>query len=140
MDNNGLEVVKSNRMKVKNNEELQKIDINEMPQKTNSKIGNAIVDNFELILNLASDIIEIKKMNVQSQAILDKMKEDRKKILAEAEAYALKKNAETNSIVSKMEMIRLMMKDFYENNNSNLTGEEFSNVITTIISQMGDID
>ena len=72
-------------------------------------------------------------MSVQSEAIIAKMKEERAILLAEAEAYAKRKNADTTSIVEKMKVIQAMMKDFYQFNNSNMTSEDFSKVITEIV-------
>lgn len=104
----------------------------------NSRIGDAIADNFGQILDLASNIVEIEKMKVQSEAVLKQMEESRKNLLAEAEAYATKKNADTDSVIHKMQMVRDMMRDFYQyNNNANLSGEDFSRIISSIVSEMG---
>lgn len=103
-----------------------------------SRVGAAIADNFGRILDLASDIVEIEKMKVQSEAVLKQMEESRKNLLAEAEAYATKKNADTDSVIQKMQMVRDMMRDFYQyNNNANLSGEDFSRIISSIVSEMG---
>lgn len=104
----------------------------------NSRIGDAIADNFGQILDLASNIVEIEKMKVQSEAVLKQMEESRKNLLTEAEAYAIKKNAHTDSVIQKMQMVRDMMRDFYQyNNNANLSGEDFSRIISSIVSEIG---
>lgn len=104
----------------------------------NSRIADAIADNFGQILDLASNIVEIEKMKVQSAAVLKQMEESRKNLIAEAEAYATKKNADTDSIIQKMQIVREMMRDFYQyNNNANLSGEDFSRIISSIVSEMG---
>ena len=104
----------------------------------NSLIGDAIADNFGQILDLASNIVEIEKMKVQSEAVLKQMEASRKNLLAEAEAYATQKNADTDSVIQKMQMVRDMMRDFYQyNNNANLSGEDFSRIISSIVSEMG---
>ena len=154
MSDKGLEVVTSRRMKKSTINENKPVvsesktiepsenkptDI-EGKDKGTSKIGNAIVDNFGDILSLANDLVEIKKMKVQSDAILAKMKEDRETLIAEAEAYAKKKNADTSSVVERMKIIQEMMKDFYQHNNSSMTGEDFSRVISEIVTQMGRLD
>ena len=109
-----------------------------LSSQNNSRIGAAIADNFGRILDLASDIVEIEKMKVQSEAVLKQMEESRKNLLAEAEAYATKKNADTDSVIQKMQMVRDMMRDFYQyNNNANLSGEDFSRIISSIVSEMG---
>ena len=59
--------------------------------KYNSRLGDAIADNFGQILDLASNIVEIEKMKVQSDAVISQMEESRKALIAEATAYAMKK-------------------------------------------------
>ena len=114
-------------------------DVTVLPSSQNSsRIGDAIADNFGQILDLASNIVEIEKMKVQSEAVLKQMEESRKNLLAEAEAYATKKNADTDSVIQKMQMVRDMMRDFYQyNNNANLSGEDFSRIISSIVREMG---
>lgn len=138
MDANGLKVVESKRRSVSNLDNNTVIIDN--GSNASDRLLNSVADNFGNILNLANDIVEIKKMSVQSEAIIAKMKEERAILLAEAEAYAKRKNADTTSIVEKMKVIQAMMKDFYQFNNSNMTSEDFSKVITEIVTQMGRID
>lgn len=138
MDANGLKVVESKRRSVSNLDNNTVIIDNE--SNASDRLLNSVADNFGNILNLANHIVEIKKMSVQSEAIIAKMKEERAILLAEAEAYAKRKNADTTSIVEKMKVIQAMMKDFYQFNNSNMTSEDFSKVITEIVTQMGRID
>lgn len=114
-------------------------DVTVLPfSENNSSIGDAIADNFGQILDLASNIVEIEKMKVQSEAVLKQMEESRKNLLAEAAAYAIKKNADTDSIIQKMQMVRAMMHDFYQyNNDANLSGEDFSRIISSIVNEIG---
>lgn len=100
-------------------------------------LTQAAAQNFGKILELAGGLAEIKKMKVASEAVLAKMEADRKQLLAEAEAYVLKKNADTNSLIERMNVIRLMMQDFYQQSNQKITGEEFKQIITSIVDQMG---
>ena len=102
-------------------------------------LKQAAAQNFGKILELAGSIVEIKKMEVASNAILAKMDKDRQQLLAEAEAYVLKKNADTNSVVERMNLIRLMMQDFYQQSNQQITSEDFKTIITSIVEQMGKI-
>lgn len=131
MNNSKLELVEN-----KNSLKFVDDEINT----TSNKITDVVADNFENILNLANDIIEIKKMKVQSDAILSKIREDRENLLAEAEAYVKRKNADTSSVIEKMKVIQLMIRDFYQFNNSSMTSEDFSKVITEIVTQMGRIE
>ncbi|MDE7419978.1 MAG: hypothetical protein K2N35_07195 [Muribaculaceae bacterium] len=99
--------------------------------------SNVIADNFPKILDLAGEVLEIKKMKVASEAILAKQREDRLSLIAEAEAYAKKKNADTTDIVGRFTLVRDMMRDFYAANTGTMTSEDFQKVITSIIEQMG---
>ena len=106
----------------------------------NNNLANSVADNMGNIINLASDIVEIQKMKVQSDAILEKMKEDRKALMAEAEAYVMKKRVDTSSVIEQMRVIQDMMREFYQYNNSNMSGEDFSKIISDIITQMRSLD
>lgn len=131
-----FEMVKSRR----NIPSPKQEDVTIITPKQNSRMEDAIADNFEQILELASGILEIENMKVKSDAVIRQMEESRKNLLAEAEAYATKKNADTNGVVQKMQTVREMMRDFYQyNNNSMLTSEDFSRIISSIVSEMGNL-
>jgi len=105
------------------------------PASTDNKLTNALAENMESIISIAKDIMEIRKMQVQSEAVLAKMEADKEKLLIEADAYVNKKNADTTQIVSKMEKARELLKDFYnQKNTSGVSAEEFSTVINAIYS------
>ena len=104
------------------------------------KAMDMLSNNFENILNLASSILEIQKMKVASEACLAKMAEDRKRIVDEAQAYALKKRADTSSVVDRMNVIRSMMQDFYAHSQGNLSGDDFCKIITEVVNQMGRVE
>ena len=104
------------------------------------KAMDMLANNFDNILNLAGSIVEIQKMKVASAACLKKMEEDRKRIIDEAHAYAIKKRADTNSVVDRMNVIRSMMQDFYAHNQGNLSGDDFCKIITEVVNQMGRIE
>ena len=107
------------------------------PASSPQTITQAAAQNFGKILDLAGGLLEIKKMKVASEAVLAKMEADRKQLLAEAEAYVEKKNADTKSVVDRMNVIRLMMQDFYQQSNQQITSEDFREIITSIVDQMG---
>ena len=108
------------------------------PIKLNTRMQDAIADNFGNILELAANIVEIEKMKVQTDDVIRQMEEKRKDMVAEAESYAKRKNSDTDSVIQKMQMVRDMMRDFYQyNNNANLSGEDFSRIISGIVSEMG---
>ena len=107
------------------------------PASSSQTITQAAAQNFGKILDLAGGLLEIKKMKVASEAVLAKMEADRKILLAEAEKYVLMKNADTKSVVDRMNVIRLMMQDFYQQSNQQITSEDFRKIITSIVDQMG---
>lgn len=124
------------------NKEVVKSDKENLPEKKQSnkdKVIESVSDNFENILNLAGDIVEIKKMQVQADAVLGHMREKRQLILDEAEAYARKKNVDTKGVIERMNVIRSMMQDYYAASNNNISSEDFRAVITDIVNQMGRI-
>jgi hypothetical protein len=106
------------------------------PVTTDTKLMDTIADNFPRIMDVVKDIVDIERMKVQSKAVLEKMAEDRKIILAEAEAYVSKKNADTKHIVDRMRVIQDLLRDFYiynQKNSSGLSGDDFARIITAVI-------
>jgi len=109
-------------------------------QQSNERTAMGVLsDNFDTILKLAGDVVEIKKMKVASDACLAKMEQDRKMLIDEAYAYAMKKKADTSSVVEPMNVICQMMQDFFAHNNGNLTGDEFREIITEVVNLVGKI-
>lgn len=104
------------------------------------KLINAAADNFDTILQIASDIVSIQKMKEQSQAIVRELDAKGNYLIKEAQAYVFKKEADTNQTIKKMEVVRLMMKDFYEHAPSNITGDEFSKIIIQFIDKIDKFD
>ena len=99
---------------------------------------NAVADNFGQIIDLAYDLVEIEKVKVQSAAIVANMEATRKQLIAETDAYVSRKNADTNAIVSKMVVVREMMKDFYQyDGGKNLSSDDFSKIIMETLAKIG---
>ncbi|MHB9291410.1 hypothetical protein Holit_00486 [Hollandina sp. SP2] len=122
------------------------------PLRKNQEIVDALATNFHRtletadkefsafnnIVNLTKDIIAIEKIKVQSDIILKKMEEARRILLANAEAYVQKKNADTKNIVDRMRMIQDLLRDFYtfnQKNPSGLSGDNFTRIITELLSK-----
>lgn len=104
-----------------------------------NSLQDSLADNMGSIIEIAQDITDIKRMQVQSDAILAKMAEDRKMLLAESEAYARRKGIDTDAAVQRMKIVRELLQDFYrynENNNSALSGSEFTQIISDVLSKM----
>lgn len=97
-------------------------------------IANTVADNFPKILDLAQDYMEIKKMKVQTAAVIQKMEQDRKNLLAEAEVYATKKRIDMENDIKRMEIMRQMMLDFYKvGANNNVSVEDFRMLLSEVM-------
>lgn len=131
----GFEPIESsrNRFQPKPSQGVDVID-------SRNKLADVTADNFENILKLTSDIVSIQKMKIQNECAISQMKEAREMLLSEAKCYAMKKEADTRSVVERMEVIRSMMNDFYRYNSQNMTGEVFCQIITEIVNQMGKLE
>ena len=78
-------------------------------------------------------------MKTLTDAHIKKMEQDRKYLLAEAESYVMKKNSDTNQMVKKMDFIKDMMDMYYKHNDGRLTSEDFSKVMSHLISQIPNL-
>ena len=137
---NGFEIIDDQTSIV----EQPKVEISK-PGQENQQVAqktklDVVSEGFDNIMKLATEITEIKKMKTQGELILQKMDKDRELLLTEAQAYAEKKNADTKSVVDRMNVIRGMMQDFYAQSTQQLTGEDFRVIITEIVNQMGRVE
>lgn len=119
--------------------EITKPNVDNQQVATKTK-RDVVSEGFDNIMKLATEITEIKKMKTQGELILQKMDKDRELLMTEAQAYAEKKNADTKSVVDRMNVIRGMMQDFYAQSNQQITGEDFRVIITEIVNQMGRVE
>ena len=137
---NGFEIIDDQTSIV----EQPKVEITK-PGQENQQVAqktklDVVSEGFDNIMKLATEITEIKKMKTQGELILQKMDKDRELLLTEAQAYAEKKNADTKSVVDRMNVIRGMMQDFYAQSNQQITGEDFRVIITEIVNQMDRVE
>ena len=119
--------------------EITQPNVDNQQVATKTKL-DVVSEGFDNIMKLATEITEIKKMKTQGELILQKMDKDRELLMTEAQAYAEKKNADTKSVVDRMNVIRGMMQDFYAQSNQQITGEDFRVIITEIVNQMGRVE
>lgn len=119
--------------------EITKPNVDNQQVATKTKL-DVVSEGFDNKMKLATEITEIKKMKTQGELILQKMDKDRELLMTEAQAYAEKKNADTKSVVDRMNVIRGMMQDFYAQSNQQITGEDFRVIITEIVNQMGRVE
>ena len=79
-------------------------------------------------------------MKVKADTYIRELEEQRKMLETEADSYVKKLNAKTDSTVSKVEVIRRMMQDYYLHGKGQLSSEEFSKIIQDVIAKMGVSD
>lgn len=126
-----FEIVPSTRGRLTNEIQYSSAGLN--------KLASAAADNFDRILDVATTVVEIQRMQVQADACVALLREQRLMLEQETEAYVKKLNAETDATVNKVEVIRRMMHDYESSANSKLTGDEFSKIISDVLDHMGNI-
>ena len=112
------------------------------PTTTGKTAGDVISENFESIVNLASQYMEIKKGKVETDNQVKLLEQARKQLVTEAEVYCMKKDRETKDVVQRMMIIREMMNDFYaaaQQSQQPITSADFRIIITEIVNQMGRV-
>lgn len=112
------------------------------PTTTGKTAGDVISENFESIVNLASQYMEIKKGKVETDNQVKLLEQARKQLVTEAEVYCMKKDQETKDVVQRMMIIREMMNDFYaaaQQSQQPITSADFRIIITEIVNQMGRV-
>ncbi len=131
---NGLEPIKSTRTHIEESPDIEVIP--NAKQQTGNAVANAVADNFPRILDLAESLIECNKMKVQSDAVIKKMEEDRKNLIAATDDYCKRAEKDTERYLGKLDKIRLMMQDYnkYEKN-TRMSEEAFCSIITQIINE-----
>lgn len=102
----------------------------------NDRLVFAAIDNFPRILDIASEIVQIEKVRAQADAYAVVLREKRLCIEQEADAYVKKMKSDTDAVIGKAEVIRAMMRDYYNSGQSKLSGEEFSRIISDVMDRM----
>lgn len=127
---NGLTEVKSTRCVQPREENIEIFSKDQLPAVNNgNRLLGAVADNFTNILSIADKIVNIRALKAQSEARAMELSAEREKLLAEAEAYARRKNADTDSVVGKFSVMREMMRDFNNSPHPNMTAEQFQNTM-----------
>ena len=95
---NGLKEVKSTRCVQPMEENIEIFSEDQLPAVNNGdRLLGAVADNFSNILSIA-EIVNIRALRAQSEARALELSAEREKLLAEAETYARRKNADTDSV------------------------------------------
>lgn len=123
----------SDESQIPTREVLQPKQRGEVEKVAPSKI---MADNFPKILDLAKEMLTIERRKTEIEGAVKQMEQIRLTLIAEADAYAKKIEAETKAVVERLTIIRYMMQDFYAANTGSMTSEDFRAVITEIVQQM----
>ena len=119
-----------------NPEIVQNTNDNALFNKQNAdKLIGAAADNFGTILNIVADIVDIQKMKEKSDAVVRELNAKGDYLIKEAKAYVAKKEADTNHVIEKMQVVRSLLNDFNKCEHPNMSGDEFSKVITQFIDK-----
>lgn len=129
-DNFDFELVKSTRGNL----------VEQHPQNGGEHLAHAVADNFGRILDVAAALAEIGRIDAQADAYVKSKQADREMLAQETEAYVKRLQAETDAKVSKAEVIRRMMQDYYNSGQQKMSGEEFGRIIAKVIDDGGLFD
>ena len=132
---NDFEIVKGSR----DNNFGNKIGefIGNLDEKNKGELVRAAADNFGEIVNLAGQIASIRKIYAESDKQVAEIEAKKEVLITETDNYVKRIEADTNQTISKAEVFRNMLNDFYKNNNGSLSGEEFASIMKEIITQIG---
>lgn len=93
-----------------------------------------VVDNhFTEVANLFKDYLEIKKTEAKTAQTVAIMEEKRKQILAEAESYVSKTNADTRKITEPMDKVMSLLQELQSN--KVMDGEQMKECIIALFDK-----
>ena len=101
---------------------------------TPQTLKQAALQNFGEFIGLAKELVEIRKIKVKTAADIAKMNAICNYISTEADAYCRKKSVETKSQIEKITLIQQMLRDYYQQNNHNLSSEQFKEIIEAVVN------
>lgn len=116
--------------------EVEIIDVNKPSLPNVSKqLGYAVANNLDKIIGIANDIVEIKRMQVQSDAVIAKLNAETERLRAEADNYVIMKGADTKNAVEKMDALRRMINDINASPKSNVPPEVLSELLRIVLEK-----
>lgn len=129
-DNHDFEIIENTRDNVNK----------PLPASGGEHLAHAMADNFGRIMDVACALAEVQRIGAQADAYVKARQADRETLAQETENYVKKLQAETDAKISKVEVIRRLMQDYYASGQTRLSGEEFSRIISKIIDDGGIFD
>ncbi len=97
------------------------------------KLVDAVAGSMPEIIKLAGQVVDIRKIYAESDKQVAEINAKTDALRVETENYVKRVEAETNKTLSKTEQYRLLLNDFYKNNNGAMSGEVFADIMKTII-------
>lgn len=107
--------------------------VSNLSDESKQELVHAAAENFGEIVKIAGDIVQIRKIYADSDAKVAEIEAKKGVLIAEADNYVKRVEADTHQTLSKAEQVRLLLNDFYKNNPGNLSGEEFAGIIKELI-------
>lgn len=135
----GFEIKKSTRTIPAEYEDVQQVEVtksNNDPAKqpsTSQILAKGVVDNLPQMIELGKEIASIRKIKVMTDGEVKILEKKKQMLLADAEAYAIRKGADTKDAVTKMENTRKTLEMIFRNTDDRLSGEDLANVIKSVM-------
>lgn len=107
--------------------------VSNLDSDSKGKLVDAAAENFGEIINLAGKVVDIRKIYAESDKQIAEMDAATRALRAEADAYVMKVEADSNKTLDKVEKYRLLLNDFYKYNNGAMSGEVFADIMKSII-------
>ena len=108
-----------------------------LDNKSKEKLVGAVADNMGEIIKLAGQFAEVRKIYAESDKQVAEIEAKTETLRVETENYIKRVEAETNKTLSKTEQYRLLLNDFYKNNNGSMSGEVFADIMTWVLRYLG---
>lgn len=97
------------------------------------RLAGSVADNLPRIINLAEEVVEIKRMYANSDIYCQELREKRALLRAQTEAYVKIVEARNKVKINIVEVIRGMLNDYYRSGGTNLSEETFSKIVIEIL-------
>ena len=121
-------VEKNNPMNIEGNE-CQLVEKHNELDHAKANLLNTVASNFGRIMNLAEAFVSTYNKKVEAEIDINRRRELREQMIVEADIYIKKMQAQTTKEISKMEVVRSMMSDYYRFGSSTMTVEQFSDFV-----------
>lgn len=98
-------------------------------------LGHAVADNLDRIIGIANNIVEIKKMQVQSDAVIKQINAETERLRVEADNYVKMKGADTKDAVDRIDALRRMINDINASPNNKVSSSDLNDLLRTILEK-----